>query len=151
MLKFFLIFLSIFLITNNAQAHEHHPPHGGTLVEFGEEFAHLEFVFNAEQGILTAYSLDGEAEQPIRLKQKKIQLNIVLPFNGKTFPLSMNAVENPLTGESIGDTSEFQGQSDALKHSSSFNAVLSEVAIKGGDFKEVEFNYPAGNENHGKA
>jgi hypothetical protein len=42
--------------------HEHTAPHGGSLVEFGEEFAHIELVLDSATGVLTAYVLDGEAE-----------------------------------------------------------------------------------------
>ena len=154
--KKFLVFLSILLITGNAWAHEHKPPHQGTLVELGEEFSHLEFVLDKEQGVLTAYALDGEAEHSIRLKQEKIQLSITIPpdpqkgLAEKKVSLLMAAVENCLTGESVGDTSEFQGQSNDLKQMSNFDAVILEVVIKGGDFKDVKFNYPVGNEDHGK-
>jgi len=43
-------FRSFFLLSGclawplaSADAHEHHAPHGGTLVEVGEDFAHLPF------------------------------------------------------------------------------------------------------------
>ena len=47
--------------------HEHVAPHGGALVELGEELAHLELVHDPTTGTLTAYVLDGEAEQAVRV------------------------------------------------------------------------------------
>src|SRR5258708_19176066 len=58
------------------QAHEHHAPHGGTLVEVGEDFAHVELLPDLQQGNLTVYILDGEAENPIRIHQPSMDLII---------------------------------------------------------------------------
>ena len=57
--------LASMLIAAPIFAHEHKPPHSGTLVEFGEEFAHLELVLDAATGTLKAYALDGEAEKAV--------------------------------------------------------------------------------------
>jgi hypothetical protein len=38
--------------------HEHKAPHGGLLVEVGEEFAYIELVLDRTSGTLTAYMLD---------------------------------------------------------------------------------------------
>jgi hypothetical protein len=131
--------------------HEHTAPHGGTLVVFGDEFAHLELVLDPEEGKLTAYVLDGEAENPVRIKQEYIELKISIkgPDNrkgGPNFPLKLKAVANPLTGETEGDTSQFTGQSEHLKDVTNFEAVVIEVVVKGKEFKNVVFNYPQGNE-----
>lgn len=136
---------------NHHGPHEHTAPHGGTLVVFGDEFAHLELVLNPQEGKLTAYLLDGEAENPVRIKQKYIELKISIeePDNQKgslNFPLKLKAVANPLTGETEGDTSEFTGQSDQLKSVTNFEAVVVEVAVKGKEFKDVVLGYPQGNE-----
>ena len=53
--------------TRETQAHhEHTAPHGGTLVVFGNEFAHIELVLDQTTGKLTAYVLDGEAEKSVQ-------------------------------------------------------------------------------------
>jgi len=124
--------------------HEHKPPHQGTLVEFGEEFAHLELVLDPATGRLTGYVLDGEAEKPVRVEQKEI----VLQVKGKPSEVAvpLQAIGNSLTGEKPGDTSEFTGQADALKGRKDFDAVVVDVTVKGKAFKNVEFNYPKGNE-----
>lgn len=130
---------------NNAKAageHEHSAPHGGTLVELGEEFAHLEIVLDAATGKLTAYALDGEAEKGVRLKQPEIEITVANPAT----VVKLGGVANSLTGETVSDTSEFAGQSDALKGATSFDGVIRAVAIKGQQFKGVTFNFPKGNE-----
>jgi hypothetical protein len=124
--------------------HEHQAPHAGTLVEFGEEFAHLELLLDVATGKLTGYVLDGEAEKPVKLDQKEI----ILKVKGKPaeFTVTLAAVGNALTGEKPGDTSQFEGQCDALRGLKEFDAVVSRITIKGNSFSDVSFNFPKGNE-----
>jgi len=127
-----------------AGKHEHHAPHQGTLVEFGEEFAHLELVLDPATGQLTGYLLDGEAEKPVRIEQREIQVNV----QAKTgdFAAVLKAVGNALTGEKPGDTSQFEGHADGLKGLKVFDASIAKVTVKGKDFAGVPFNFPKGNE-----
>jgi hypothetical protein len=124
-------------------AHEHKPPHNGVLVECGDEFAHLELLADPDSGKLTAYVLDGEAEEPVRLKQSSIRLE--LNANGKKTSLTLKAVENPLTGEVKGDTSEFSVKSEKLKGVSGFSGMVALIKVKGVTFRNVKFAYPEGN------
>ncbi len=151
----FFTFITLFNIARGGEDHhghhEHTALHGGTLVVFGDEFAHLELVLDPKEGKLTAYLLDGEAGNPVRIKQEYIELEIGIegPDNrkgGLNFPLKLKAVSNPLTGETEGDTSQFTGESGHLKGVTNFEAVVVEVVIKGKEFKDVVFNYPQGNE-----
>lgn len=130
---------------NDKEEHDHIAPHGGTLVAFGDEFAHLEFVLDEKTGKLSAYALDGEAENPVRVKQTEIEIGIKKP---SVFSVKLNAVENSLTGEKVGDTSEFAAASEQLKNLQAFDATIISINIKGKDFKNVEFNFPKGNEEH---
>ncbi len=145
--------LATMLGTNLVMAHEHKPPHKGTLVVLGEEFSHLEFVLDSEKGQLTAYALDGEAENAERIPQKSIDLKITLDKGQpqqRELNLTLNAVENVLTGESVGDTSEFMAQSDDLKSRNKFFATIANVTIKGQEFKNVDFDFPEGNDHDEK-
>ena len=120
--------------------HEHSAPHGGALVELGEEFAHLEIVLDAVTGTMIAYALDGEAEQPVRVKQSEIEIAVKDP----AVTIKLGGVSNALTGETTGDTSEFCGQSGRLKSATDFDGVIKTISIKGKQFKDVEFNFPNG-------
>jgi hypothetical protein len=134
--------------------HEHTAPHGGTLVVFGEEAAHVELVLDAKEGKLTAYVLDGEAENAVRIKQADIAIAVTWPATKnekgeevrKTSILKLAAVEHELTGEKVGDTSEFAVQSDELKDAKEFDAVIPLIEIKGMKFEKTAFNFPKGNE-----
>ena len=146
------VFLALLFSASTLTAHEHHAPHGGTLVEFGEEFAHLELVLDPGTGTLTGYSLDGEAENPVRIEQDDIEILITAvntqgEVASKTiYTLKLEAVPNVLTGETLGDTSEFTAQSDKLKGAQNFDGVISAINIKGQSFKDVKFRFPEGNE-----
>jgi hypothetical protein len=120
--------------------HEHSAPHGGALVELGEEFAHIEIMLDAVTGTLMAYSLDGEAEKSVRIKQSEIEIII----NNPSATIKLSGVSNSLTGETTTDTSEFWGQSNRLKGATDFDGVIKTITIKGKQFKDVKFNFPGG-------
>lgn len=126
--------------------HEHTAPHGGTLVVFGDEFAHIELVLDQATGKLTGYVLDGEAEKPVRLSQKTVELKIHREDTESDFTLQLSGVANVLTGETEGDTSQFEAQSDGLKSASEFHAEIVSITVKGQTFTNVDFEFPEGNE-----
>lgn len=141
-LKFLTAAFVFATLATAASAHEHHAPHKGTLVEFGEEFAHLELVIDSTSGKISGYVLDGEAEKPVRIPQKDITLKITK----EEFSVVLKAVANELSGEKEGDTSEFSGQSDKLKALKNFDALVLQITVKGKEFKDIKFNFPKGNE-----
>jgi hypothetical protein len=128
----------------NKDSHEHKAPHGGTLIAFGGEFAHLEIVLDDKTGKLTGYVLDGEAEKFVQISQPQIEIEAENP---KKFTVILNAVENALTGEKIGTTSEFATTSEDLKGLKDFDGKVKSIKIKGKEFKSEKFNFPKGNEH----
>ena len=131
------------LFPRRAAAHNHVAPHQGTLVELGEEVGHLEVLLNPTDGTMTIYVLDGEAEQPVRVEQPTLELQIA-PHpdtpEADRIPLWMHAVENPLTGEMAGDTSQFAGKSDALKGLTAFDGEVDAIELNGQRFTDVAFH-----------
>ena len=115
--------------------HSHTAPHGGTLVEVGEHDYNVELVRDAATGKLTAYVLDGHAENFIRITAPAIQL--VAFTGGEKRPLSLRAVANPATGETVGDTSQFEAQADWLKSTSEFPGEIPALEIRGTRFQKV--------------
>ena len=127
--------------------HEHKAPHGGTLVELGEHFAHLELVLDATTGTLTAYVLDHEAEKSVRLKRGEIAATIANVDQKKdSFDLKLLAVANVLTGETESDSSEFASRAEQLKDAKAFTLTIKALTIKGKQLTNVEAQFPAGNE-----
>ncbi len=126
---------------SQAHVHEHHAPHGGALAELGEEFAHVEVTLTKE-GELRLYLLDGESENPVRSKQAALNVKM----EGGSV-LSLSAAANPLTGETVGDSSEFAGTFPALKGKDHFHGTLERVELLGSVFENVELKWPDG--DHG--
>ena len=62
---------------------------------------------------LDAYVFDGEFENFVRIKAESFQVTAHWPGGGEI--LLFKAVPNAATGETVGDTSMFEGQADWLK------------------------------------
>ena len=136
---------------SHGHSHAHTAPHGGTLVLMGDHFAFVELVLDSATGKMTGYILDGEAEKPVRISQPAIEMLILKPESPETGPpigdlIKLNAAANTLTGESVGDTSEFVVTSDLLKGKDHFEGIVQSVTIKGEEIKGVSFHFPEGNE-----
>jgi hypothetical protein len=87
------------------QPHEHeHGPHGGHLVELGEEQYHAEVVFDAKAAKITIYILDGTAKNPSPTEAKEITLKLAI--GGK--PESFSVPAAPQTGDPQGKSSRFE-------------------------------------------
>lgn len=128
----------------NATPHAHQAPHEGTAIVLGQETYHLELVRDAAIGRLTAYVLDGEMEAFIRINAASVEFVVTTAI--ARHPLTLRAVANPATGESVGDTSQFEAQEEWLKTTPVFDAVLTAIEIKGTKFEGVAFNFPKGND-----
>jgi hypothetical protein len=127
-------------------AHTHVAPHGGTLLVLGDHLGHLELLLDSESGSLTAYALDGHAEHPVRLKAKSIGLNIKTNASSEWHSLTLEARSNPLTGEVVGDSSEFALVSPELIGETSFALKLESLQFRGVDVPAFETRFPEGNE-----
>ena len=119
--------------------HVHRAPHGGALIEIGEEVAHLELVWDKEQGKLTVYALDGECEGALRLKQATLELT----SQGQTYPLAAQA--NVLTDEKVGNSSQFEGVLPGLRGASEWKAKIVHLEIQGQVLNQLPLDFPKGN------
>ena len=128
-------------------AHEHHAPHQGSLQVMGEEFAHYELCLDPASGTLTVYVLDGEAEKPVRVKAKVLLFKLTPRGTKKTVRVLAKAVANELTGETVGDTSQFEATLAALKGVTALDGVLLQGEVKGRVFKSLKIKHPEGNED----
>jgi hypothetical protein len=122
-----------------ATEHQHHAPHGGALVELGGEFAHVELVLEPEAGTLTAYVLDGEAEESVRLKQPSLTVEIKTPGSSGAQILELQAQANILTGETVGDSSEFSITHPLLRDARHIAGRITDIVVKGREFRDVNF------------
>jgi hypothetical protein len=113
----------------------HSAKYGGKLIEVGDHCANVEFVLNEEAGELTLHGHDAHAEHPKRLKQETIVATVTA--GGETFDVTLNAQANELTGETVGDTSEFVGTHEKLKGVHEFKIVIKDLEI-GGEKHTIE-------------
>ncbi len=118
--------------------HSHVAPHGGTLTEIGEHAFNVEWVRDAGQGSLDAYILDGHAENFVRLPLPAF--SIIL--ESQPTPLTLAAVASPQTGETVGNTSHFRVQSDAIKGTNGISGEIKGLEIRGQIFDKVKFILP---------
>ncbi len=123
----------------HGKLHVHVAPHGGTLVELGEHEASLELIRDATAGKLTAYILDGHAENFLRIPSMGFQL--VAQIQGRMETLSFKPVANPATGEKAGDTSQFEAQADWIKSTPAFEGTVPELIIKTRTFKDIKVQF----------
>ena len=119
------------------------PPHGGTPVPLGEDY-NLELVRDAESGTLFAYVLDDEMDEFVRSSSPSIA--IAAEVDGKERELVLAAVANPATGETVGDTSLFEGGAAWLKTTGAFSGTVRRITIRGADFSGAKFDFPGGAE-----
>jgi hypothetical protein len=121
--------------STSSGGHSHQAPHGGTLVEIGQHAYNVELVRVAAAGKLTAYVLDGHAENFIRIAIPSFELIAIT--GGERKPLTMKAVANTATGETVGDTSQFEAQADWLKSTGEFPGMITSIDIRGNKFSNV--------------
>ncbi len=126
--------------------HKDQPPHGGTAVGLGDDQFHLELVRDPAAGTLSGYVLDDEMEEFVRIAAPSLVLDVRV--GGKTQRLVLSPVADSATGETVGNTSLYQGQSDWLKTEGTFDATLEPVAIHGTAFGPTPFNFPSGNDRN---
>jgi hypothetical protein len=109
-------------------------------VVLGDETYHLEFVHHPESGTLTAYILDAHMENFVRTNAASFE--VIAQVGNETRPLTFRATANTATGETVGDTAQFDAQADWLKSTSHFEASLKSLQIRGRTFSDVKFTLP---------
>lgn len=120
--------------------HVHKAPHGGHLVEIGDHAYNVELVRDDAGGKLTAYVLDGHAENFVRLAAPA--LTITAYAGGARQTVTLAAVANTATGETVGNTSQFEGPAAWLKDAGEFNGEVGALEIKGSKFAPTAFKLP---------
>lgn len=129
--------------------HVHEAPHGGTLVVLGETAAHVEVRVDATSGKLTLNLLGSHASAAQRSAAESIVVEVT-PEGGEAFTVETKPVANALSGETVGDTSQFEGRHDGLKGLERFQGRIPSVSVMGGTFSDVTFPFPEGHESsHG--
>lgn len=130
---------------NEAVGHSHEAPHaaaGGMLVELGDHLAQMEVLPDFETGELRLFFWDGHAESPVRLTQTTLKLTVTV--GEASFNLLLAARASSLTGETVGDSSEFLGVEERLRGARGFTAVAQRLDVLGSSFESVPITYSQG-------
>ena len=117
-----------------AGAHPSAGPHGGPLVEWGEEEYHIEFTVDRKTQEATAYLLDDTARKAKPIAAKFITLTLKKP---STATITLDS--KPDTGDPAGKSSRFTGKHADLGKEGKFEGTISgeaEGKPYSGDFKE---------------
>ena len=123
----------------HGHGHAHTAPHGGQLVEVGDHQFNVELVLDRETGRLAAYVLDGHAENFVRIVQPAIEVRLKDPARG----LLLTAVANPATGETVGNTSQFEATAPCLKSAGDVAGEIVRLEIRGATFSALSFSLQA--------
>ncbi len=115
-------------------------PHGGTLVKLGTA-GHLEFVHDPSSGLLTAYVLDAAGGSVARIPARTLTVEVT-PGGGAPVALTLTSTANALTGDTVGNSSQFGGASTALKGVTAFDGVVKNAVVGGQTFTGIAFSYP---------
>jgi hypothetical protein len=94
-------------LAEDKHEHDHKAPHGGVLLETGDEAAHLEIVHDAKAGKLTIYVLDSDPEKALAIKDAP---KIKLKTDKGNKELETKAVD-----AKDGAASQYEVTDDALK------------------------------------
>jgi len=126
----------------SAEGHVHAAPHGGVLSAVGDHAAQLELLVEPAAQRVRLFVLDGCAEAPIRVSHPTLEVRWSAE-DGAAQVLTLQAVESALTGERVGDTSEFRGDLPAGFADKAVTAVVPEITIRGVRFEDVALEMPA--------
>ena len=85
------------------QAHPSEGPHGGHLIELGDEQYHVELVHDDKAGEVTFYVLDSSAKKAVPIDAAELVVN--LKHGGKAEQFKIAA--KPESGETAGTSSRF--------------------------------------------
>lgn len=121
-------------------SHVHAALHGGTLIEIGDHAYNLELVRDTATGKFTAYVLDSHAENFVRIAAPSLE--VVAYSGGERRTLTLLPVANTATGETIGNTSQFEAEADWVKRGGELNGEIAAFEIRGTRFPTTAFNLP---------
>lgn len=97
-------------IKDEHHAHPEEGPHGGHLIELGNENYHVEIVDDEKAHKVTAYVLDSTAQQAVPIDATEITINAVVA--GKPTQYKLPAM--PQSGETDGKSSRFELADEAM-------------------------------------
>jgi len=96
--------------TEHEPAHVSAGPHGGSLIELGEEEYHAELIHDDAAKTVTVYLLDGKATAGVPIEAAEIVINLKHEGRGEQFKLAAS----PDAGDPPGKSSRFSSNEAEL-------------------------------------
>ena len=125
---------------NHGDGHGHKAPHGGVLVNVGDEFCHLEFVQEPESNRLQLHVMRFHPkEMPVKFFMEQIEVSAKVGDEGKVVvfkPVELNGIT---ATDQL--TSLYMAEVDWLKNAANFNGTVRELKIEGKIFSEIAFQF----------
>jgi len=125
---------------NGGDGHGHKAPHGGVLVNVGDEFCHLEFVQEPESNRLQLHVMRFHPkEMPVKFFMEQIEVSAKVGDEGKVVvfkPVELNGIT---ATDQL--TSLYMAEVDWLKNAANFNGTVRELKIEGKIFSEIAFQF----------
>jgi hypothetical protein len=156
----FILFLPLFFVAcehdhdeHNASPgpatgeHLHPPPHGGMLVELGEHGSGYQLeLFLHEQGYLQIYVWDTHVDNLVRIAPEKIEV-LIPDANGTQKTLVCDAMSDPITGETVGNTALFNS-TEKIGDKLPLNGVIPSLQILSQTYENISFEFPGNSAVH---
>jgi hypothetical protein len=119
--------------------HVHEPLLGGQLMALGEHGSgyNLELLID-EKNHFSVYILDAHAENFVRIDQESLQVNL---SDENTTSLTLHAVADSATGETVGNTSHFQSKG-TVENFLPLKGIIQMIEIGSKQYSEIEFLFP---------
>ena len=119
--------------------HVHEPLLGGQLMALGEHGSayNLELLID-ENNRFSVYILDAHAENFVRIDQESLQVNL---SDENKSSITLHAVADSATGETVGNTSHFQSKGKVEKFLP-LNGIIEIIEIGSKQYSEIEFAFP---------
>jgi hypothetical protein len=95
--------------TDHHDDHAHEGPHGGHIIELGDEEYHAELVHDDKTNTATVYVLDSSAKKAAPIAAEDVTINLTIDGKAQQFKLAAK----PLDGEQ-GKSSRFEASDEAL-------------------------------------
>ena len=131
----------------------HVAPHDGTLIALGDHVAHVELLLDAEDGTVRLYVLGatrkGRPDRRPGRSPSTCRASVTHAVTAEA--LVLHAVPSLLTGEQVGDTSEFAAAHPALVGAPGFAGRLRAITVRGVTFTDVAVSGATAAEDHDDA
>lgn len=127
--------------------HPHEGPHGGSLIEFGDEKYHGELVHDEKAGTVTVYILDGTAKKSVPIDAAEVTINLKHDGNAEQFKLAAKADAGDPEGKSSRFVSDEKELAEDLDHEGAEPQLV--VEIEGNQYRgKIEHDHDHDHAGH---